>query len=118
MKLFGLREIGRRKAGDFLIINFIGGDEELGSALARLLRLLPAGAEVSAIEVGPAECFHEVRATSSGLELKRGCHGAHGTWRGCSEAEALEWLLPGLSAVTANPRLGSCALSLRAAKGD
>lgn len=111
MKLSSLKEISRREAGSYIITNFIGGDGDLRSALFKLLRELPVGAEVSAIEVGPAECFHEVRAVPSGLELKRGCHGAHGTWRSCSDEEAVEWLLPGLEAVTKNPRLGTCSVT-------
>jgi hypothetical protein len=111
MNLSGLKKIGHNKAGSSIITKFIGGEEDPREALVALLCELPVGAEISAIEVGPAECFHEVRATASGLELKRGCHGAYGTWRKCTEAEAVEWLLPGLVAVTANPRLGSCAIT-------
>ena len=114
MHLIGLKEIRRTTRGEELIVNFIGDDGDLGEALRALIRQLPLNAELSSIEVSPAECFHEVRATNSGLELKRGCHGAHGTWKACTEDEAVEWVLPGLEAVTSNPRLGACVLSISA----
>jgi len=110
----GLKEVRRLTDRGKIIVNFVGGEGDLREALCALIRQLPLNAELSVIEVSPAECYHEVRATSLGLELKRGCHGAHGTWRACTEAEALEWLLPGLEAVTSNPRLGSLALSMSA----
>lgn len=112
MNPIGLKEIRRITDRGRLIVNFIGGEGNLQDALFALVRQLPPNAELSAIEAGPAECSHEVRATGSGLELKRLCHGAHGTWRYCTEAEAVDWLLPGLEAVTSNSRLGSLVLSM------
>lgn len=112
MDLAGLKEVSRRKMGANLIISFIGEGCDSRSALYRLIRELPVGAELSAIEVGPAECSHELKATTAGLELKRVCHGAYGTWRPCTSEEALEWLLPGLEAATSNLRIGACTLSM------
>ncbi len=114
MNPVGLKEVRRFTDRGELIVNFVGGEGDLRTALHALIRQLPLNAELSVIEVGPAECFHEVRASASGLELKRGCHGAHGTWKACTEAEAVEWLLPGLEAVTSNLRLEPLALSMSA----
>ena len=114
MKLNSLIETSRREQGNRIVISLIGADYDLGRALQELIHQAPAGTEISTIEVGPAECIHELRIAESGVELKRACHGAHGTWRSCSLQEALDWILPGAEAATKNQRLGSCILSIPA----
>ena len=114
MKLNGLIETARKEQGNRVVISFVGDNGDLSRALQELIGRVPAGSEISSIEIGSAECFHELRIAESGLELKRACHGAHGTWRSCSLQEALDWILPGAEAATKNQRLDPCILSVPA----
>jgi hypothetical protein len=70
---------------------------------------LPVGGEVGLPDVGEGECFREARRTQGGFEIKRGCHGAHGTWRPASQSEVLAWLFPGLAVAhrVARPGFGA-----------
>ena len=113
INLDGFREVGRRDDGMYLVIHLVGDGDDLLSALQRLVAELPPGAELSSVDIGPGECYHEARATPEGYEMKRGCHGSFGTWEPCSGEEAVQWLLPGLHAATGNPRLDPCALTIR-----
>lgn len=113
MYTIGLKEVRRVVDRGRLIVNYIGCNENLREALFNLIHIVPPNTELSIIEVSFAECYHEVRVTNSGIELKRGCHGAYGTWKACTESEAVEWLLPGLEHVTKNPRLGALTLSMK-----
>ena len=71
-----------------------------------VLSLLPVGGELSVPDVGLAECFREARRGVDGFEIKRGCHGAHGTWRSASLAEVEAWLLPGIEVAARARQLG------------
>jgi hypothetical protein len=117
INLAGLKEIGRRNPTGTTIITFIADGDNPRASLLALLRQLPAPgnsrcAEVTSIEVGPGDCYHEVRRAKVGLERMRYCHGCSGTWQPCSEEEAVDWLLPGLEAATANPRIRPAILTL------
>lgn len=71
-----------------------------------LLAELPVGGEVSVPDVGAGECFREARRGGTGFEVKRGCHGAHGTWRPASPQGVEAWLVPGLAVAERTCRPG------------
>lgn len=64
-------------------------------ALQSLLENMQPHEELSMVDPTNSDCSLEVRRMPSGFEIKRGCHGAFGTWRPCSLSEAHSWLLPG-----------------------
>ena len=74
--------------------------------LRALLPELPIGGEVLVPDLGENECYRECRRTHDGFEVKRGCHGAHGTWRPATLQEAEAWLGPGLAVAERTCRLG------------
>lgn len=83
------------------------GDES--SVLTALLGELTVGCEVSVLDPENADCSLEVRRKANGFEVKRGCHGSHGTWRQATAEEAHAWLLPVALAAprTARPGFGA-----------
>ena len=87
-----------RDAGSGQQIAFrISGDAS--GALSNLLAAIPVGAEISASDPSNLDCALELRRTSGGYEIKRGCHGAAGTWRPSTAADAISWLLPGTQSI-------------------
>jgi hypothetical protein len=77
-----------------------------GLQLRALLPELPIGGEVLVPDLGENECYRECRRTNDGFEVKRGCHGAHGTWRPATLQEAEAWLGPGLAVAERTCRAG------------
>lgn len=75
-------------------------------SIAALVSALPVGSEVGLPDPTNGDCVLEVRRTKSGYEAKRGCHGAHGTWRLTTEQEALAWLMPGALSISKTARVG------------
>lgn len=71
----------------------------LVSQLEPLLAALPVEAEIFTPDPESGDCRREVRRTAKGLEKKRGCHGAYGTWRGATLEECVAWLSDGLPAI-------------------
>lgn len=88
----GIDVTSRRSAGARVQISCLPTESQLHS----LLLELPVGGEISVPDIGSCECFREARRVKDGFEIKRGCHGAYGTWRAASLDEAEAWLLPGL----------------------
>ena len=85
---------GRRFAGFVEIIC-----ELADSQLEPLLLALPLEAEIFTPVPEDADCRREVRRTVKGLEFKRGCHGAYGTWRMGSLEQCVGWLSAGTSVI-------------------
>lgn len=67
-------------------------EQQLDAFLAHM----PPGVQILIPEPGGAECWLEARRDGRGYHIKRGCHGAHGTWRSATFEEVRSWLRPGL----------------------
>jgi len=95
-----------RDAGSCVIYSFAFPPGSEGEALDFILNHLVPNSEISVSDPANSDCSLEVRRTSNGLELKRGCHGAFGTWRAATIQEAMSWLLPGAVAASSTARPG------------
>lgn len=95
-----------RDAGSCVIYTFGFPSGSESEALADILTQLPANAEVAVSDPTNGDCELEVRRTPDGFELKRGCHGAFGTWRAATFQECVSWLLPGALARGSSARRG------------
>jgi hypothetical protein len=84
-----------RDVGTGMLHNINVPAGSLHTALPVLVTALSIGAEVSVPDPDDNDCSLDVRRTDDGLSVKRGRHGAHGSWRSASHAEAVEWLLQG-----------------------
>lgn len=91
----GVSYVSERDAGSHWEYRFVFLEDDPATALRGLLAALSPGHEVHFPEPGPNDCYLEVRRTARGMETKRGCHGAFGTWHEASMEEAFQWLLPG-----------------------
>ena len=89
----GVENVGGRDAGTAWVWSFalLPGQEH--ATIEALLGCMEEGDEVAFPDPAAGECWRELRRTPTGWQRKRGCHGAHGTWRSCDAAEALDWLL-------------------------
>lgn len=98
MKLsaLGIKVRERRDAGshDEYHFSFPSGAES--STLVALLEAMTPGQELSVPDPSNGDCSLEVRRGEEGYEVRRGCHGASGTWRPASLSESHSWLLPGV----------------------
>lgn len=107
-EISGVAFSSERNAGSCTVLgfSFIRGQE--AEAVANLLASLKIGSEVSVSDPAAGDCSLEIRRTKIGLEAKRGCHGAYGTWRPATQQEATAWLLPGAlhASKTAKPGFG------------
>jgi hypothetical protein len=83
---------------------------ETETFISSLLGLLPIGGSLSVADPSNSDCDLEARKTASGFEVKRGCHGAHGTWVVATVESANSWVLPGALATAKNQRLNSGAM--------
>jgi hypothetical protein len=92
-----------RDAGAFLIYTFVLNGKDPDQSLRKLLETIAVGAELLFDDPQAGDCYLEVRKTEDGFETKRGCHGAHGTWRKASIDDAFNWLLPGALAADQGP---------------
>ena len=106
LKIPGINFSSERDAGSCVIYSFAFASGAESKALDSILNHLVPNSEVSVPDPTNGDCSLEVRRTSSGLELKRGCHGASGTWRSATLPEALSWLLPGAVAASTTARPG------------
>ena len=95
-----------RDAGSCLIYSFAFPSGAESETLDSILNHLVSDSEISVSDPTNGDCALEVRRTSNGLELKRGCHGAFGTWRPATIQEAKSWLLPGAVIASSNARPG------------
>ena len=105
----GIAVSSKRDAGSLVQYSFglpLGGEDAL---LAKLLNAMAVGCELSVPDPTDGDCALEVQRVRLGYEIKRGCHGAYGTWRSATPEEAHAWLLPGAvaSARLARPGFGA-----------
>lgn len=92
---FGIQVTAKRNAGLHTSYSFGLPSDQLESTLLALLKGMPDGSELGVIDPETTECLLEARRTGGAWETKRGCHGAHGTWKPASLHDAVAWLLPG-----------------------
>src|SRR5665213_1049942 len=94
---FGIVVVAKRDAGSLteyaLAFPASGGREAVMCALSEM----PMGSELSFQDPTNGDCALEAKRIGESYSVKRGCHGAHGTWRPASTQEAVAWLLPGLA---------------------
>lgn len=93
LRALGIEPTSTRMAGRRIQHSCSLTEAQLKTVLAEL----PVTGEVSVPDVGTGECFREARRGEIGFEIKRGCHGAYGTWRPASPQEVEAWLSPGLA---------------------
>ena len=108
LKIPGIIFTSERDASSCIVYSFAFAPGTEIEALDAILNQLAVDSEVSVPDPTNSDCSLEVRRTSSGLELKRGCHGSYGTWRAATAQEAMSWLLPGAVAAgkVARPGFG------------
>lgn len=97
-----------RDAGTGLSYTFHLSPESPIESLDAVVTALPQGGEISVPDVGGGDCFLEARRTPSGFEIKRGCHGAAGSWQAATHAETVVWLSRG--ATSAEAQRSGCSL--------
>jgi hypothetical protein len=96
LESFGINVREQRDAGTCMLYGFgfsRGSEREL---LRCLIGAMKPGHELSVADPKDGDCSLGVRRLGSGFEIKRGCHGASGTWRPASLEDAYEWALPGV----------------------
>lgn len=86
-----------RNTGNGQLHTFRFRPQSLPAGLETVVNALPEGAEIAIPDTGDGDCVREARRTYAGLEIKRGCHGAAGSWRSASYAETIGWLSRGVS---------------------
>jgi hypothetical protein len=102
LRNFGITAAPGRKFAGFVEVLCPLGELQL----APLLAALPVEAEISTPDPDDAECSREVRRTARGLEFKRGCHGAYGTWREAPLQQCVAWLAAGIPVIGTLTRPG------------
>ncbi len=109
VKPFGLEPSSARDAGTctIFVFGFVRGHER--ETIEGVLSSMPTGTEIGVPDPSNGDCILEVRRSNAGLEAKRGCHGAAGTWRSVTNREALDWLHPGAvhASRTSKPGFGA-----------
>ena len=92
IKITSHRDAGRLTQYSFQLLP---GD--VREQLRALIAALPLHGEISVPAPGPGDFYLGARRAISGLEVKRGGHGAAGSWKSVTQSDALEWLVPGAS---------------------
>lgn len=87
IEVLSVRDLGLSSQVEFRL----SGENQF-DALKLVLDALPVNGEVCVPDPEVGDCYREVRRTPGGYELKRGCHGAAGTWRSAQMGEPFEWL--------------------------
>jgi len=90
----GISITSQRDAGSLVEYSFSFPAKREAVALQALLEAMRFGEEISIADPTNLDCSFEVRFGIEAFEVKRGCHGAAGTWRLASISEAHDWLLP------------------------
>lgn len=84
-----------RDVGTGMLHNLTEPAVTLRTSVSGLLSALSIDADVSVPDPDDNDGSLDVRRTDRGLSVKRGRHGAHGSWRSASHDEAVEWLVQG-----------------------
>lgn len=106
----GITVTAQRDAGSLMEYSFSFPQGNESTALSSVLEAMSAGHELSVPDPANGDCGLEARRIDHGFEIKRGCHGAAGTWRPATISETHAWLLPGVLAKTKSCRPGYGAL--------
>jgi len=98
MKLedLAISTVSKRNAGSFMLYELAfpsGSDAKL---IEKVVSSMLVGSELSAVDPTNSDCSFEVKKQEDAISIKRGCHGAAGTWRNVSLHQAVEWLLPAI----------------------
>jgi len=80
-----------------MLYNVTSLAEPLHASLAQLISALPTGAEIAVPDPDDNDGSLDVSRLDDGLFVKRGRHGAHGTWRPEGLDGAVAWLYHGAS---------------------
>lgn len=96
----GTQPTDTRDTGVCIQYTFPIPNVEVENSLRSLLILIPIGSELSVADPTGGECWLEAKRTAQGDEIKRGCHGAHGTWQTANWEQTISWLAPGFLAAT------------------
>lgn len=107
---FGIAVTSKRDAGTLVQYSFGLPEGREDEVLSSLLSNMFSGCELSVSDPTNGDCALEAKRSGSGYEIKRGCHGAYGTWRTATLEEALAWLLPGALALRRLARPGFGAM--------
>lgn len=102
----GIELTFERDAGTCLMYRFSFTKGCEAENLLSLAKGLTPKQEISIPDPDNGDCSLELRNHEGHLEVKRGCHGSHGTWREVSLNTACQWLLPGAIFAAKNLRLG------------
>jgi len=105
----GTQPTDSRDAGGCIQYTLPIPNVEVEDFLRSLFLLLPIGSELSVADP-TGECWLEAKKTAQGHEIKRGCHGAHGTWQTANFEQTLSWLAPGFLAATKNLQITRFAI--------
>ena len=112
MQIPGINILAKSDRGSFIQFEVVADSEQVASATSALIAYLPELGEISVLDPGGAECYRECRRISNELQIKRGCHGAHGTWQKATLAESVNWLTDGMRLSAINPRREQCIVTL------
>ena len=112
MQIPGINILAKTDRGSFVHFEVVADSEQVESATSALIAYLPELGEISVLELGGAECYRECRRIGNELQIKRGCHGAHGTWQKATLDESVNWLIDGMRLSATNPRREQCIMSL------
>ena len=112
MQIPGINILAKTDRGSSAQFEVVADTEQVESATSALIAYLPELGEISVLEPGGAECYRECRRIGNELQIKRGCHGAHGTWQRATIAESVNWLADGIRLSAKNPRREQCIMSL------
>lgn len=111
----GIAVTSQRDAGSLVQYSFSLPQGSETAVLLSLLEAMENSHELSVPDPANGDCSLEARRTGAGFEIKRGCHGASGTWRSASVSEAQCWLLPGVlvSSRTSRPGFGAVLVAYK-----
>jgi len=112
MHIPGIDVLATSDKGSFVQYQVATSSEQLESVTSALIAYLPELGEISVLEPGAAECYRECRRIGNELQIKRGCHGAHGSWQKATHAESVSWLNEGMRLSAINPRREQCIVSV------
>ncbi|TBO27368.1 hypothetical protein EYS42_16845 [Aquabacterium lacunae] len=112
MQIPGIKILAETDRGSIVQFEVVADSAQVESATSALIAYLPELGEISVLEPGGAECYRECRRISNELQIKRACHGAHGTWQKATLAESVNWLTDGMRLSAKNPRREQCIMSL------
>ena len=106
----GIAVTSKRDAGTLVQYSFGLPEGREDEVLFSLLNNMLNGYELSVSDPTNGDCDLEAKRSGSGYEIKRGCHGAYGTWRKATLEDAHAWLLPGALAARRLARPGFGAM--------